>query len=263
MPPETGRGIELARLPPAKVVIAADPPSAAAALARAVRAATPGAALWTVSTPVELQAAIAEHPDLDLALLDLQMPGARGFSALLLLRAWRPELPAIVIADNHHPPTIARAQQFGAAGFLARSAPVNETIRAIGVVLGGGSCFPRGGARRGHDDAPVGTRLARLTPQQIRVLLCVADGLLNKQIAHALRLAENTVKVHVTAVLRKLGCHTRAHAAVLVKALEAESTPYPFLHAGLAAAAGPVRVRRSFTGPHRLASGAVQPPPLP
>ena len=260
---DTACGIEPARLPPAKVVIAADAPAASAALAQALRGAMPGGAVRTVATSGELQAAIAEHPDLDLALLDLQMPGARGFSALLLLRAQRPQLRAIVIAGNDHPPTVARAQQFGAAGFLARSAPVSESITTIASVLSGGTCFPRHGARRSHDDASVGTRLARLTPQQIRVLLCVADGLLNKQIAHALRLAENTVKVHVTAVLRKLGCHSRTHAAVLVKALEADSTPYAFLHAGLAAAAIAPPTRRSFTEPHRPACGAVQPPRLP
>ncbi|MGO4774328.1 helix-turn-helix transcriptional regulator, partial [Lysobacter sp. 2RAB21] len=60
---------------------------------------------------------------------------------------------------------------------------------------------------------------AQLTPQQMRVLLRLADGLLNKQIAYELSLAENTVKIHVTAILRKLGCHSRTQAAVLVKGL--------------------------------------------
>ncbi len=69
------------------------------------------------------------------------------------------------------------------------------------------------------------SRLAQLTPQQFRVLLCLADGLLNKQIAYELGLAENTVKVHVTAILKKLECHSRTQAAVLVKALEPEGDP--------------------------------------
>jgi len=66
-------------------------------------------------------------------------------------------------------------------------------------------------------------RLAQLTPQQFRVLLSVADGLLNKQIAYEMGLAENTVKVHVTAILKKLGCNSRTQAALLVKALEPEA----------------------------------------
>ncbi|WP_199910605.1 helix-turn-helix domain-containing protein, partial [Xanthomonas fragariae] len=71
-------------------------------------------------------------------------------------------------------------------------------------------------------DAQLAARLAQLTPQQFRVLLSLADGLLNKQIAHELGLAENTVKVHVTAILKKLDCYSRTQAAVLVKALEPE-----------------------------------------
>ena len=77
-------------------------------------------------------------------------------------------------------------------------------------------------ASRSEEDSKLAARLAQLTPQQMRVLMCIADGLLNKQIAHELRLAQNTVKVHVAAVLHKLGCHTRTHAALLAKGLEAE-----------------------------------------
>ncbi|MDG6745488.1 response regulator transcription factor, partial [Staphylococcus aureus] len=73
-----------------------------------------------------------------------------------------------------------------------------------------------------REEREVGQRLRELTPQQFRVLLCLADGLLNKQIAYTLGLAENTVKVHVTAILKKLECHSRTQAAVLVKALEPE-----------------------------------------
>ena len=77
---------------------------------------------------------------------------------------------------------------------------------------------------RSEADAELAARLAQLTPQQFRVLLCLADGLLNKQIAATLGLAENTVKVHVTAILKKLECYSRTQAAVLVKSLETEST---------------------------------------
>ena len=77
-------------------------------------------------------------------------------------------------------------------------------------------------AERSEADAELAARLAQLTPQQFRVLLCLADGLLNKQIAAELGLAENTVKVHVTAILKKLACYSRTQAAVLVKRLEAE-----------------------------------------
>lgn len=213
---------DLAPLPPAKVMIADDHPLVSAALTHALREAMPEGEIWTASTLAALDATLAEHVDLDLALLDLHMPGARGFSALVLLRGQRPELPVMVISSNEHPRTIARAQEFGAAGFLPKSAPIAAMIAAIGKVMAGGSSFPQHNAARSADDAHLASRLAQLTPQQMRVLMCVADGMLNKQIAHTLHLAENTVKVHVAAVLHKLGCPTRTHAALLVKTLEAE-----------------------------------------
>lgn len=207
---------------PAKIMIADDHPLVCAALTHTLSAAMPSATILTASSLSAIEAIVAEHPDLDLALLDLHMPGASGFSALLLLRGQRPELPIIVISSNDHPRTIARAQQFGAAGFLPKSAPLAEMLAAIGGVMAGSVCFPRHEARRSEEDARLAAKLAQLTPQQMRVLMCIADGLLNKQIAFELQLAENTVKVHVAAVLHKLGCHTRTHAALLAKGLEAE-----------------------------------------
>ena len=207
---------------PTKIIIADDHPLVCAALTHTLRSAMPSATVLTAASLSAIEAALAGHPDLDLALLDLHMPGARGFSALLLLRGQRPELPVIVISSNDHPRTIARARQFGAAGFLPKSAPLAEMLAAIASVMRGGTCFPRHDITRSDVDAKLAAKLAQLTPQQMRVLMCIADGLLNKQIAHELRLAENTVKVHVAAVLHKLGCHTRTHAALLAKDLEAE-----------------------------------------
>lgn len=214
----------------AKIIIADDHPLVCAALTHTLHGAMPSATILTASSLGALEDTVTQHPDLDLALLDLHMPGTRGFSALLLLRGQRPELPVIVISSNDHPRTIARAQQFGAAGFLPKSAPLAEMLAAIASVMAGGVCFPRHEAKRSDEDAKLAARLAQLTPQQMRVLMCIADGLLNKQIAYELHLAENTVKVHVAAVLHKLGCHTRTHAALLAKGLEAEgAAPYSAL----------------------------------
>ena len=208
-------------LPAANIVVIDDHPLVCAALTHTLRAAMPaGAVVTTVSTLVALEGVLGERPDLDLALLDLNMPGARGFSSLILLRAQRPELPVIVISANDNPRTIMRARQFGAAGFLSKSGPLPAMLSAIGAVLAGETWFPRHAAQGSADDARLATRLAQLTPQQLRVLICMANGLLNKQIAHQLHLAENTVKVHVAAVLHKLGCQTRTHAAILVSGLE-------------------------------------------
>lgn len=160
------------------------------------------------------------NPDVELVLLDLTMPGARGFSTLLHVRGEYPEIPVVIISSNDQPRVIRRAQQFGAAGFIPKSAPAEDIGSAVQAVLDGGSWFPPMAAERSETDADLAARLAQLTPQQFRVLLCLADGLLNKQIAHELGLAENTVKVHVTAILKKLECYSRTQAAVLVKSLE-------------------------------------------
>jgi DNA-binding NarL/FixJ family response regulator len=175
-----------------------------------------------VASATTLEAALDEHPEIELVLLDLTMPGARGFSSLLHVRGAHPDIPVVIVSSNDHPRVIRRAQQFGAAGFIPKSAPAETIGQAVAAVLDGGVWFPAMAPERSDSDALLATRLAQLTPQQFRVLLCLADGLLNKQIAYELGLAENTVKVHVTAILKKLECHSRTQAAVLVKALEPE-----------------------------------------
>lgn len=167
-----------------------------------------------------LEAALMETPEIDLVLLDLTMPGAMGFSSLVLLRSERPDLPVIVVSSNDHPRTVRRAQQFGAAGFVPKSAPAEQLAEAVREVLAGNQSFPA--SKAGHDpqDAQLAGRLAGLTPQQLRVLMLLAEGLLNKQIAAELKLSENTVKIHVTAVLAKLDCRSRTQAALMAKSLD-------------------------------------------
>ena len=167
-----------------------------------------------------LESALATAPETDLVLLDLTIPGAKGFSSLLWLRCEYPDLPVIVISSNDRPRTVRRAQQFGAAGFVSKAAPVEAMGASIRQVLDGGLAFDTSRAERSAEDAVLAARLALLTPQQFRVLMLIAEGLLNKQIADRLGLADNTVKIHVTAVLSKLECRSRTQAALLVKSLE-------------------------------------------
>jgi len=205
-----------------KLLIVDDHPLFRAALVQALGDGVPGAVMIEAASLQALEQALIEHADFALVLLDLGLPGARGLSSLVYLRGQRPELPVLVVSSNDAPQTVRRTQQFGAAGFVSKSAPAAEIAAAISEVLDGGQWFPGISAGESDQDARLAAQLAQLTPQQFRVLMCIADGLLNKQIAHALGLAENTVKVHVTAILKKLGCYTRTQAAVLVKALDAE-----------------------------------------
>lgn len=207
-----------------RILVADDHPLFRAAVLHALQSFTAeGGALYEASSFASLVAAVSEQPELDLVLLDLNMPGAQGFSSLVYLRGERPALPVIVISSNDHARTVGRAQEFGAAGFVPKSAPIPVLQHAVRQVMDGAEWFPEHKATRSADDARLAGQLAQLTPQQFRVLMCLADGLLNKQIAHELNLAENTVKVHVTAILRKLDCNSRTQAAVMVKALQPEA----------------------------------------
>lgn len=204
------------------VLIADDHPLLRAAVVHSLRQSLPQAQVIEVASAATLETALDQHPEIELVLLDLTMPGARGFSSLLHVRGAHPDIPVVIVSSNDHPRVIRRAQQFGAAGFIPKSAPAETIGQAVAAVLDGGVWFPAMAPERSESDALLAARLAQLTPQQFRVLLCLADGLLNKQIAYELGLAENTVKVHVTAILKKLECHSRTQAAVLVKALEPE-----------------------------------------
>lgn len=206
---------------PPTIVIADDHPLVCTALSYTLRNAIRNCTLHTAGTLTQLETVIDTHPELDLALLDLHMPGTQGFSGLLWLRGHCPQLPVIVISSDDHPRTVARAEQFGAAGFLSKSAPLPQMADGIQRVLAGDVCFEPHSQQSNAGDARLAAQLSQLTSQQMRVLMCIAEGMLNKQIAHELSLAENTVKVHVTAVLHKLGCRTRTHAALLVRRLEA------------------------------------------
>ncbi len=210
------------RMSELNLLVADDHPLLRAAVVHSLRQSLPQVQVHEVASAEALEQALEQQPEPDLVLLDLTMPGAHGFSALLHVRGAHPDIPVVILSSNDHPRVIRRAQQFGAAGFIPKSVPPETIGEAVGAVLEGGLWFPAMAAERSEADALLASRLAQLTPQQFRVLLCLADGLLNKQIAHTLGLAENTVKVHVTAILKKLECHSRTQAAVLVKALEPE-----------------------------------------
>lgn len=214
-------------MPPPTLLVADDHPLFRAALIQVLHERFAPLQTLEAASAATLGQALQDHPEVELVLLDLAMPGARGFSALLHVRGEYPQVPVVVISSNDHPRVIRRAQQFGAAGFIPKSAPAEDMGAAIRAVLDGGSWFPPMAAERSEADAALAAKLAQLTPQQFRVLLCLADGLLNKQIAATLGLAENTVKVHVTAILKKLECYSRTQAAVLVKSLETEPEAAP------------------------------------
>lgn len=161
--------------------------------------------------------AAGAHPDADLILLDLTMPGVSGLSGLIAFRAEFPNLPVVIVSATDDSTTIRRALELGASGFISKSASVDEIRRGVRAVLQGDVWTPPGvdlGSEHDQEIAALISRVQTLTPQQGRVLGMLAEGLLNKQIAYELSVSEATIKAHVSAVLQKLGVDSRTQAVI-------------------------------------------------
>src|SRR4051794_28561493 len=175
-------------------------------------------------------AMLDKESDLDLVLLDLSMPGVRGFSGLMYLRAQYPSVPVVVVSANDDPAVIRRCMEFGASGFIPKTLGVEAMREAISRVLEGGVWTPADvdlSARSDAETADLMARLLTLTPQQTRVLMMLSEGLLNKQIAYNLSVSEATVKAHVSAILQKLGVESRTQAVIAAAKIETGQWPQP------------------------------------
>src|ERR1700726_5126498 len=166
--------------------------------------------------------------DIDLVLLDLSMPGVRGCSGLMYLRAQYPRLPIVVVSANDDPAVIRRCMEFGASGFIPKTLGTDAMRQAIARVLQGEVWTPPDVDLARQSDAETAAMIARLsslTPQQVRVLMMLSGGLLNKQIAFELSVSEATVKAHVSAILQKLGVESRTQAVIAAGRIEAGQWP--------------------------------------
>jgi DNA-binding NarL/FixJ family response regulator len=161
--------------------------------------------------------AAGDHPEADLMLLDLAMPGVSGFSGLMALRSEFIGLPIVIVSASDDTTTIRRALELGASGFISKSSGIDDIRRGIQTVLAGDIATPenyRDGQEQDPDVARLIHRLHTLTPQQSRVLTMLAEGLLNKQIAYELSVSEATIKAHVSAILLKLDVDSRTQAVI-------------------------------------------------
>jgi DNA-binding NarL/FixJ family response regulator len=166
--------------------------------------------------------------EVDLVLLDLTMPGVRGFSGLMYLRAQYPSVPVVVVSANDDPAVIRRCMDFGASGFIPKTLGIEAIRDAVTCVFEGGVWTPPDVDLQAGSDveaADLMTRLASLTPQQVRVLMMLSEGLLNKQIAYELSVSEATVKAHVSAILQKLGVESRTQAVIAAAKIELGQWP--------------------------------------
>jgi DNA-binding NarL/FixJ family response regulator len=211
-----------------RFVIIDDHPLFRGALREALSGLFADASMSEAGTFEDAAALLDQAGEVDLVLLDLSMPGVRGFSGLMYLRAQYPTVPVVVVSANDDPAVIRRCMEFGASGFIPKTLGVEDMRTAIARVLEGGVWTPPDVDLAQVTDAETADLMARLltlTPQQARVLMMLSEGLLNKQIAYNLSVSEATVKAHVSAILQKLGVESRTQAVIAAAKIEAGQWP--------------------------------------
>jgi DNA-binding NarL/FixJ family response regulator len=208
-----------------KIMIADDHPLVRGALKESVAGLAEGIAIVEAGTFDEVIEHLGRGSDIDLILLDLTMPGVQGFSGLMYLRAQHPGTPVVVVSGNEERSVIRRCIEFGASGFVPKSTDVETMRHAIRTVLEGGAWTPPdvdlSTSVADRETTDLVKRLGSLTPQQVRVLMMLSEGLLNKQIAYELSVSEATVKAHVSAILQKLGVESRTQAVIAASKIAA------------------------------------------
>ena len=201
------------------IVVADDHPLFRDALSGIISAGFSGASVVSAKDLTTTIKALEETADVDLVLLDLNMPGVQGFSGLIFLRGQYPTIPIIVVSGSEDLDTIRRSVSLGASGFIPKSSDTATIKNAMNSVLDGGVWVPDQAAidNDTEDDEllEIASRLSTLTPQQMRVLMMLKEGLLNKQIAYELNVSEATVKAHVSAILQKLDVNSRTQAVIV------------------------------------------------
>ncbi len=206
-----------------RIVIGDDHPLVQAALRTALSTALPDLDIIACQSLDEVLAVLSARPDdIDLVLWDLNMPGIQGFTGLFMMLAQFPTVPVAIISAKQDATTIRRAIAYGASGYIPKSLSLPAMADAVTRILAGEIWMPPNIGGRGslqNSDLELASRLASLSAQQLRILGMIVGGKLNKQIANDLNIAEQTVKGHVSIILRKLGVGSRTQAAVLAERL--------------------------------------------
>lgn len=163
---------------------------------------------------------IRTNPGIDIALIDLSMPGMDGFSAIDAIRRTAPDIYLVVVSASEDPQAVRRALDCGAHGYICKSAGSASMMKGIRSVLEGDTFVSPNivvPETRTQTQCEFDAERLRklLTPRQRDVLAMLRQGKSNKEIARDLSLAEITVKLHVTAILRSLACENRTQAAIL------------------------------------------------
>lgn len=209
---------------PVKFLVVDDHPLFREALQFAIQSVYPAAEIVEASSIAAAREVLATDKQFDLMLLDLSMPGTRGFDGLIELRATRPKQPIVVVSAHEDPRIIHEAMSCGAAGYISKSVKRAELAEAIQDAMAGIVTLPPNyvppSSNESTRDQDLAARVASLTRQQLRVLQMVRQGMLNKQIAHELGVGETTIKAHVSEIMRKLNVVSRTQAVIEVARLD-------------------------------------------
>ena len=211
-----------------RILIADDHPMVRDALRSAVLYSCQATDVMEADRLDSVMQALEERGDLDLVLLDVNMPGMNGLGGLRTLRERFPATPVVVVSAHEERRWVREAIESGAAGFIPKSTPRDAIAAALRQVLNGELYIPPQAGDEGVDEAEdaetaeIARRIATLTAQQLRVLELLGTGKLNKEIAFDLSITETTVKAHVSAILQKLKVYSRTQAVVIANRVLAE-----------------------------------------
>lgn len=163
-----------------------------------------------------------ENPELDMALLDLNMPGSEGAVSIRYFNQRYPHIPVVVVSGEDSRSIMEKVMAAGALGFVCKNSSASVMLSALNLVLSGGVYVPPQMLRQPEvllrqendraDKRSSRTNEFGLTGRQMEVLQCIAAGLSNKEIAERLCLAEGTVKIHVAATYQTLRVSNRMEA---------------------------------------------------
>jgi len=220
-----------------QVLIADDHPLFRAALVQTLADCMEDVSVLQARDLTEAFEQLNSQDNIDLVLLDLHMPshGAStgglngGLTGLAHIRGQFPAVAVVVVSANEDPWVIRRALDYGAAGFIPKSADLSELSEALEAVFDCREWIPAR-LRRAVEEAgeepsdDMAERIKTLTPQQFRVLEMVAQGQLNKQIADALGVQLRTVKAHMSEIFHKLNVRNRTQAGIAFRALDVSSS---------------------------------------
>ncbi len=164
---------------------------------------------------------LSSHSDLDLVLLDINLPDKNGFQILSYIKKSLSLLPVVIISASDNSSDIFHAMENGACGFIHKSEDEEIMINALNLVLSGGKYIPpaliSGIKTQDHVNKTNPDDDSSLTPRQQQVLLLMSQGKTNKMISDHLGCTESTVRVHVTAIFKALGVSNRTEAAAMAR----------------------------------------------